>query len=92
LTALRPPRPNPFTASTELSFDTPGNGRRVVIRVCDVAGRLVRTLYDGRPPAGRHSVGWDGRAESGVPVASGVYLVNLDSGGFRRTRKVVRLR
>ncbi|MBD3366741.1 MAG: choice-of-anchor D domain-containing protein, partial [Candidatus Eisenbacteria bacterium] len=47
LTALRPPRPNPFTASTELSFDTPGNGRRVVIRVCDVAGRLVRTLYDG---------------------------------------------
>jgi subtilisin family serine protease len=92
LTALHAARPNPFTARTELTFDTPETGRRVVVRVCDVAGRLVRTLYDGRPHEGRHVVEWDGRSESGAPVAAGVYLVFLDAGGFTRARKVVRLR
>ena len=32
---------------------------------------------------------WDGRDDSGAPVASGVYLYRLETNSFRQTRKMV---
>ncbi len=92
VTTLHPPSPNPFVVGTTLFFDTPNSGTRVVVSVCDISGRLVRTLYDDRPAAGRRFVEWNGRSEAGDAVASGVYLLRLEADGVTRTRKVIRLR
>jgi flagellar hook assembly protein FlgD len=55
----------------------------------DTSGRRVRTIVDGRRPAGFHTTLWDGRDESGGRVASGVYFVRMQAGDFDRTRRLV---
>jgi flagellar hook assembly protein FlgD len=47
-----------------------------------MTGRLVRTLIDGETrAAGPHEATWDGQDASGQPVAAGVYVCRLESGG-----------
>ncbi len=77
--SMRPGRPNPFAADTRLQLTLP-TPQKVVARVYNPAGRLVKTLVDSPMPAGEHFVPWDGTDESGQRVASGVYFVKLDSG------------
>ena len=62
-----------------------------VVHLCvyDVAGRLVRRLASGPQSAGRQSVGWDARGESGMRVPAGVYFVRMDAGSFTATRKAI---
>jgi flagellar hook assembly protein FlgD len=62
---------------------------RVSLRVYDVDGRLVRKLTDRVAVAGEHTARWDGRDETGVPVASGIYYYRIDAAGFRASGKMV---
>jgi hypothetical protein len=93
--ALAPCRPNPFRGGTTLGIDLPGDGRaahRVLVRVYNVAGRLVATAFDGELPPGSHEIAWDGRGSDGAPAASGVYFIRADAAGSTRTRKAVLLK
>lgn len=67
------PRPNPFNPVAEIPYTvaTPG---RVSLRIFDARGRLVRTLEDGRRPAGSFVGRWDGKSDSGISMASGTYF------------------
>ena len=60
--------------------------------VYDVAGRLVATLLDRRVGAGEASVPWNGTDAAGRRVASGAYVLRLESDAGTATRKVLRLR
>jgi len=59
------------------------------LRMHDIKGALVRVLVEGWTPEGKHEITWDGTDERGNPVASGVYLVKLEAGGYREARKTV---
>ncbi|GAB5535932.1 MAG: hypothetical protein Rubg2KO_21810 [Rubricoccaceae bacterium] len=84
---LAPPAPNPFSATTRLSFEVPTAGP-VSVTVYDALGRLVATpLTDVSLAAGPHSVALDAE---GLP--SGTYLVRLIAGGKTATRRMTRLR
>ena len=75
--------PNPFTASTLLTFSS-GPGR-VLIR--DVQGRTIRT-WDGLAwTAGTAlpSIRWNGRDERGRPVAAGLYFIEATFGARPET-------
>ena len=80
--------PNPFNPATTIRFDI-GKSGRASLRIYDVHGSLVRTLFDEVRPSGSGAATWDGRNESGHPVSSGVYLYRLTSGGEVRARKMV---
>jgi flagellar hook assembly protein FlgD len=41
---------------------------------------------------GSHSIQWDGTNESGVAVASGLYIYKLQSAGFVLSKKMLILR
>jgi len=69
-------QPNPFTPETSIRFRLPQSGE-VALRVYDPAGRLVRTLVEGRLEAGAHAAVWDGTDGRGEGVSSGVYLYRL---------------
>ncbi len=76
--------PNPFNAAaggTEIRLDL-GKiqvPRPVTVRLFDLSGRPVRTLWKGRESAaGRHRLRWDGRAESGALAAPGIYLLRVE--------------
>jgi hypothetical protein len=89
--ALLPNFPNPFNPSTEIRFELP-ELVRVRLTVFDLTGRLVAVLVDAPLEAGLCSVRWDGRNLHGMPVSSGVYLVRMEAGKFRATRKILFLR
>jgi len=90
-TALYPNYPNPFQASTTLSYDLAHPGV-VELLVFNLLGRRIRTLASGAETPGRKQIVWDGRDDNGHPVASGVYVVQLRAGDRRLYRKLLLLR
>lgn len=83
--------PNPFNPSTTIRFSI-GNAGRATLRIYDVRGTLVRTLFDETREAGPGSAMWDGRNDAGRTVGSGVYLYRLTARGESRSRKMVLLK
>ncbi len=86
--ALAQSIPNPARDGVAISFTIPQRGQ-VSIRLYDVSGRMVRTLYDGPAEAGSHTVRWDRRSASGQRVAPGLYFYDLNVEGARLTRRLV---
>ncbi len=89
---LHAPRPNPFKPTTVLAYELPRPADvRITIYAAD--GRLVRTLAGSLPQsAGTHEVTWDGRDGAGTGVGSGIYLVQIEAGGERRSQRAVLVR
>jgi len=90
--ALYQNAPNPFNPSTLIRYDVPSDGARVILRVYDVQGRPVHTLFDGMQSAGEKTLAWDGRDDNGILVPSGVYFYRMETDGFSETRKMLLIR
>ncbi len=80
--------PNPFNPSTKIEFELKAAGP-VKLLIYDLTGRRVAVLADGRREAGRHTVTWEGRDASGRAVSGGLYLLRIEAGGFRQTKKLL---
>lgn len=89
--ALHASHPNPFNPATTIAFDLPERSR-VELRVFNPRGELVATLIDGERPAGRHRLVWRGLDQRGTPVASGVYMIQLNAGAFGARQKITLVR
>jgi len=84
--------PNPFNPVTTIRFELREAGP-VTLEVFDVAGRLVRTLVDGRRlPAGPGRALWRGEDDRGRAVASGTYFCRLEAGERTDVRSLTLLR
>lgn len=83
--------PNPFNPQTTIEFELPA-GQWVSLTVYNVAGQQVRRLAQGNMSAGRYSLSWSGRDDSGSDVASGVYFYQLLTEQGSQTRKMVMIR
>ena len=93
--ALRvgPARPNPFSGTIGVSVEVPAErSARVTVRVVNVRGEVVATIYDGPTASDRLLVRWDGRDGHSQKAGSGVYWIVADAGGERRALRVVQLR
>jgi outer membrane protein assembly factor BamB len=89
--ALEPNYPNPFNLSTTIPYSLAQNGH-VKLTIYNLLGRRVVTLMDATQSAGRHEVFWHGVNGRGVPVASGIYFVEMRTGAFSATRKLALLK
>jgi hypothetical protein len=89
--ALKQNYPNPFNPTTTIEFGLP-NSEFVTLRIFNILGQLVRTLVNFNYPAGEHSVIWDGRDNNGSPVASGIYIYQLQAGRFVQRNKMLLLK
>jgi hypothetical protein len=88
---LSAPKPNPSRGSFALSLDL-STRSGASAKVYDSSGRLVRTVFGGALPSGRHTLEWDGRDDGGEAVPAGVYLFELRAGTRAATRKLTLLR
>ena len=88
--ALQEGQPNPFRTHTTILYRV-GHGPSTLC-VFDVRGQLVRTLYEGLGQEERGSMVWDGRSNAGQQVPAGVYVLVLQQGRERLTRRLTRLR
>jgi hypothetical protein len=89
--ALLQNHPNPFNPETELDFQLP-EANHVVVKIFNTLGEEIRTLVEAPYEAGYHRVRWDGKDKNGNPVASGIYLYQLQAGDFSQVRKMALLR
>jgi hypothetical protein len=64
------------------------------VRVYDVSGRRVRTLWDGwlSPGGPARYVPWDGTDDAGRPVSSGMYFVSFESDRHHTSKRLVEIR
>jgi hypothetical protein len=82
-------RPNPFHTRATIRFSLAAEGD-VTLVVLDVAGRLVKTLLDGRAPAGESSVVWDGTDSNGHRVGGGVFWTQMTTrDGYASGKKIL---
>ena len=75
---LLPNFPNPFNASTEISYCLP-QAADICVTVYSVQGERVCELENGSRIAGEHRVRWQGLDDRGRAVASGVYFYRLEA-------------
>lgn len=80
--------PNPFNPTTEISFLLPEQ-QKVKVEIYNLAGQLVKTLFDGQLSAGPQKLVWDATNELGQTVSSGVYMYRIQAGNIVETRKMM---
>ena len=83
--------PNPFNLTTTSIYQV-SKITDVELMIFNQLGQKIRTLVDGRQPAGRYKVQWDGRDQSGTAVSSGVYIYRFKAGACIQSRKMILMR
>jgi len=83
--------PNPFNPSTNIGFAMPVAGM-AKIEVFNILGERIATPLNGAVDAGLHTVVWDGRNDSGEPVASGVYFYRFSADNYTEAKKMMLLK
>ena len=83
--------PNPFHNHTSIRF-VMTNEDKLALKVFDISGRVVASLYEGIVKEGAHAVRWDGKTDEGRPLPSGVYFYSLSTAERNITKKLVVLR
>ena len=89
--ALHENYPNPFNPTTTLRFDLPEISD-ITLTIYNMLGQKVRTFDYQNTSAGYHSVIWDATNDLGQQVGAGVYLYQLQTINFVKTRKMVLLK
>ncbi len=86
--------PNPFNGQVSIQYRTERAGP-ISVLVYNAMGQRVRSLVDEWADPGLHHTKWDGMADSGRPMASGIYFVKITHGAAAlagHIQKVVLLR
>ncbi|MDP8228302.1 MAG: T9SS type A sorting domain-containing protein, partial [Candidatus Electryoneaceae bacterium] len=81
--SLSRPYPNPFNGVTTIGYTLP-SADNLSIRVYDLSGRSVATLFDGQQNAGHYTTLWNGQSSP-----TGVYLVKMDASEFKAVQKII---
>lgn len=75
--------PNPFNPSTKINFFIPKNGI-VQIKIFDMLGREVQTLFNDYKTAGEYSIDFNGGN-----LSSGIYFYKMITNDFVETKKMI---
>jgi len=83
--------PNPFNPTTLIKFELPGNSK-VVVRVFNVLGELVKVLDNTFRLQGTHYLEWNGTNSYGDKVNSGIYIYSVETEFGTISNKMVLLK
>jgi hypothetical protein len=83
--------PNPFRESLSLNLSLAKSGA-LAIRIYNLKGELVNTVFQGRALSGNAFYYWSGTDLNGRKCPNGIYLLRLTSGDQALTRKVILLK
>jgi hypothetical protein len=78
--------PNPFNTTVQIKFALPYSAE-VKIEVFDILGREIAALGTGHWALGEYRIEWNAE---GMP--SGIYLVRMEAGAYRDTKKILLLK
>ncbi|MCH7938587.1 MAG: T9SS type A sorting domain-containing protein [Candidatus Marinimicrobia bacterium] len=89
--ALAQNYPNPFNPSTRLQYSLT-RPAPVSLKIYNLLGQEITTLYEGWQDLGRFEVVWDGRDRYGNGVATGIYFAVFRAQGRMYTSKMLLLK
>ena len=78
--------PNPFNPTAKIEFSIPQT-EFVTVKVYNIVGHEITTLINDELSTGYHSIQWDGSHQP-----SGLYFIQIESGSFIQTEKMVLLK
>ena len=84
---LKQNHPNPFSSETIIDFQL-AKPSHITLVIYNASGQKVKTLADADYEAGSHSIRWNGKDESNAPLATGLYLWQLQNGTNVQVRKL----
>lgn len=80
--------PNPFSSKTTLSFEV-NEQVLVSLKIYNLLGNEVVQLINEVKESGLHTLTWDATDSLGLPVTTGTYLLELETGNFKQTKKII---
>lgn len=83
--------PNPFNAETTIRYQLPSAGH-VNLDIYNMQGQRIRKLLNREQAIGSYQIMWDSKNDEGTGVASGIYFLQIKTGGWARTIKMVLIR
>ena len=83
--------PNPASGYTLIPFMVAENGP-VSVDICDVYGKVVRSISVNATAGAENTVDWDLKDSEGTRVANGTYIYKLVGEGFTLSRKMTVVR
>jgi|GEM_PF-1167402 len=84
--------PNPFNPTTIIGYGLPEEAR-VTLRIYNIRGQVVKTLATNTlQEPGYYRVTWDGTNQYNKPLASGMYIVRMQTKSYTKIRKMVLIR
>ncbi len=86
---LYPNYPNPFSNSTNISFNIPGTSKTFQIKIYNIKGQIVKTIDSNNTGQISNEVVWDGKDDQGKALSNGIYLYQLT--GKNYTSKIMKM-
>ncbi len=88
--------PNPFSHPTRINFTIPNfsenlNSVKMKLIIYNLAGKMVRDLFDEMIGPGHHTIEWNGQDDDGQITPAGIYWVQLKSKDFNLNRKILKI-
>ena len=83
--------PNPFNPSTVIRYNIPQSAN-VSVKIYNMLGQEIKTLFTGNLTSGVHSVIWNGDTNSGAKVASGTYIFMVKYNDQFQVKKMILLK
>jgi hypothetical protein len=87
--SLNNPYPNPFNAQITIHYSIPNN-HPFDISIYDILGNEIRRFQ--HQDFENKSLIWNGKDQFGIPVSSGMYIVNLSARSFTQSRRILLLK
>ena len=83
--------PNPFNPNTRIEFDLI-NQSFLDIKIYNIAGRVVKTLFRGFKSRGKHNISWNALDNMNKKVSSGIYIYEIKINGTKKNKKMILLK
>ena len=84
--------PNPFNSKIKIQLKTPwltNKAHKVEVKIFDIQGRLVCTLFNQLSAQKKWTLYWDGTNNQGYSVGSGVYFLHVTISGNQQLIKKI---
>ena len=83
--------PNPFNPSTQIAYDIPERGE-VQVLIYDLSGKLVTSINEGIQEPGQYKINWNATDRFGKKLSGGVYIYQIKTEKFVKSRKMLLLK
>jgi spore coat protein CotH len=80
--------PNPFNPSTTIQYQIPEMSN-VELKIYDILGTEIWNLYESEKSAGTYTLKWNGVNNFGQKISSGIYILRMSAGNYKKTFKMM---